>query len=297
LLLSGCSVNLAGLVPASTSSSKPTASASVAPGAVVFSLGSGGGLCPDGPCSSTRKFYGDGRFSGGGYEGKIDAALVRKVATEVARADFGGIKSKPFKGTCPTAYDGQEVTYTFPRPGGGSESLGSCQYDLDDKHPLFKAVSAAFDASERALQAAEPYTLLEFKRRSGECYDGTERCQNEDNIAIQNDGSVSAYQTGTGPATNAKIDPALATALQAAIAKADFKALSAKPFTGECPRASGGKEDYYRFYTEHPYNGEDDHVENVAGCKVAIDAADPLFAAATKAVAAAEQALADKAKQ
>jgi hypothetical protein len=74
-------------------------------------------------------------------------ALVDAVRTEVARADFAAIKAKPFTGTCPTAYDGSEVTYTFAA-ASGSQVLPSCKYALDARHPLFVAARRLLAASD-----------------------------------------------------------------------------------------------------------------------------------------------------
>lgn len=120
------------------------------PDATVLRIRASGGMCPDGVCGTETVLRLDGRFTrtvgkAAPTEGRIDAALAAAVARETAAANFTQLKAKPFTGLCPTAYDGPEFTYTFPTTRG-DEAIGSCQVEIDWKHPLFVAVKRVDDA-------------------------------------------------------------------------------------------------------------------------------------------------------
>lgn len=67
-----------------------------------------------------------------------EAAIEAAIRT----TDFTALRSHPFTGECPTAWDGQEIVYGFATPAG-SERVASCEVAIDDGTPLFAAVSAA----------------------------------------------------------------------------------------------------------------------------------------------------------
>ena len=54
------------------------------------------------------------------------------------------LKSHPFTGECPTAYDGQEIAFEFGAPGG-IERIATCEVEVDVGSPLFVAVSSALE--------------------------------------------------------------------------------------------------------------------------------------------------------
>jgi hypothetical protein len=62
-----------------------------------------------------------------------------ELARQIDTADFVALKSKEFTGQCPTAYDGEEATYTFVTPKG-IEVLASCKIAIDEKSALFMKV-------------------------------------------------------------------------------------------------------------------------------------------------------------
>ena len=74
--------------------------------------------------------------------GTVPAVVLEGLATEISKADFGALKSRPFTGTCPVAFDGQETIYTFATPSGAVR-IASCEVEVDPSDPLFVAVSAA----------------------------------------------------------------------------------------------------------------------------------------------------------
>jgi hypothetical protein len=122
------------------------------------------------------------------------------------------------------------------------------------------------------VPAAGP--LVTYTTRGGECIDGP--CGST--IVIQGDGSV--HQTAPTAAHLGQVPADLVTALDAAIKTADFAAIRAVPFTGECPVNFDGQEQIYEF-------GAPGGVERIASCETEIDPADPVFAASTAALVAA----------
>jgi hypothetical protein len=74
--------------------------------------------------------------------GVVPEAIHEAMITEIEQADFEAIKSHPFTDTCPIAFDGQEIIYTFTIVGR-SERIDSCQVVVDPANPLFVAVDAA----------------------------------------------------------------------------------------------------------------------------------------------------------
>ena len=54
---------------------------------------------------------------------------------------FAVVRSVPFAGECPTAYDGRKHVYAFPARGG-DVVIDSCEFDLS-QGPATKAVDAA----------------------------------------------------------------------------------------------------------------------------------------------------------
>lgn len=129
----------------------PALMGAAAPAPVVAVLTHEGGMCRYGQCRTTTTFRADGSFSRESpkatpYTGKVDVALVNILRAQIARADFAGLKARPFTGTCPTAWDGQEDIYVF-KTARGEETLRSCKYVLDPKHPLLAAARRLEEAS------------------------------------------------------------------------------------------------------------------------------------------------------
>jgi hypothetical protein len=108
-----------------------------------------GGMCPDGACESVTALRRDGTYTrtigkGTPREGSVSRQKVDTLSQEIARADFARIKSVPFTGTCPIAYDGQEAIYTF-QTAVGPQEIASCKVQIDENSSLFKAVQAIVD--------------------------------------------------------------------------------------------------------------------------------------------------------
>jgi hypothetical protein len=138
-------------------------------GGVEFVIERSGGLCPspDGGgavCRLTVVVTDDGSWDAGGSPPPNTAggALPTGSASRLAAIFDGGweaLTAQQFTGTCPTAYDGQEVSYTVRRlPRGEAASLAdadvreirSCTYDLD--HPAAQAVISRLNELWRSLE-------------------------------------------------------------------------------------------------------------------------------------------------
>lgn len=104
-----------------------------------------GGHCLEGACGSTTVIESDGRIHAMAPSaeelGTVPDVTLEGLVTEIAGADFAALKSRPFTGTCPIAFDGQETIYTFAT-ATGDERIASCEVEIDPAHPLFVAVSA-----------------------------------------------------------------------------------------------------------------------------------------------------------
>jgi hypothetical protein len=105
-----------------------------------------GGLCAPGACWATYYVEHDGRVHLAakppnelGYVGEQELA---ELQSQISAADFDEIRSHPFSGTCPTAYDGQEVVLEFAAPSG-SHVIASCEVAIAWASPLFAAVALA----------------------------------------------------------------------------------------------------------------------------------------------------------
>ena len=116
----------------------------------LLSIETKGGECPSGLCTRLVNVEGDGRL----HEviptdhviGQAPPALVDALQVEIERANYRQILSQPFTGTCPTAYDGQQLIYTF-HVSTGDRTVDACKVAIDPNHPLFVAVSAVLRAA------------------------------------------------------------------------------------------------------------------------------------------------------
>ena len=113
--------------------------------------------------------------------------------------------------------------------------------------------------------------LLTVQMRGGMCPEGM--C--DTSVVLERDGRV--HSAAKPPNDLGVADPAPLNALNAAIAAADWTALRAKPFTGECPVAFDGQELIFEFST---LTGS----QRLASCEVEIDYGHPLFIAVANAL-------------
>lgn len=105
-----------------------------------------GGMCPNGACDRTVILDRDGRVHAAAKPpnelGLVPAAAMATLTAAVKATDYAALKSHPFTGECPVAFDGQELIFEFG-VGAGTQRIASCEVDIDWGHPLFVAVAAA----------------------------------------------------------------------------------------------------------------------------------------------------------
>ena len=111
--------------------------------ALLASVQLTGGECPTGTCSSRFDVYRDGRVERpDGPPQQLDAATLGRLHAQVEGADWEAILARPFTGECPTAYDGQEITYTF-HAVGGPVTIASCSVQIDPGQEPFSTLMGA----------------------------------------------------------------------------------------------------------------------------------------------------------
>lgn len=100
-----------------------------------------GGLCMNGNvCERRVTINKDGTILvDGTRKGTLSKSVLQELEQLIQSADFAAIKAKKFAGTCPVAYDGQEQVYTFYL-AKRTEKIASCEYEVDEKSPLFKSL-------------------------------------------------------------------------------------------------------------------------------------------------------------
>ncbi len=105
-----------------------------------------GGLCVDGPCGTTIVIERNGRVRQAAKPpndlGIVPPAALAALDAAIRTTDFAALRSHPFTGECPTAYDGQEIVFEFGAPAG-VQRIASCEVDVDFGSPLIVAVSTA----------------------------------------------------------------------------------------------------------------------------------------------------------
>ena len=132
-----------GTSPAASNGTPPAEVVSTTP---LLTVESRGGECLDGPCGSIIVVERDGTVHEAAKPpnelGTIPAAQMAALESAIKLTDFTLLKSRPFTGECPTAFDGQEFIFEFSAPGG-VERIASCEVDVDYALPLFVAVSTS----------------------------------------------------------------------------------------------------------------------------------------------------------
>lgn len=105
-----------------------------------------GGLCPEAMCDNTVVLERDGRVHSATKPpndlGQVDGRAMAVLAAAIQATDFAALKSHPFAGECPMAFDGQELIFEFS-VGTGTQRIASCEVEIDWGHPLFAAVGVA----------------------------------------------------------------------------------------------------------------------------------------------------------
>ncbi len=134
---------------------------------------------------------------------------------------------------------------------------------------LLAGCSSLAGATPGSTPAARP--LVTVVVTGGEC--AAPACTTT--IFVERDGRV--HQAAKPPNDLGTVPPATLAALDAAIKSADFAAIKAHPFTGQCPTAYDGQEIAFEF--DAPSG-----VERISTCEVAVDWGLPLFVAVSTAL-------------
>jgi hypothetical protein len=135
---------LAGCAFLSGPTASPGPSASAAPPGPLVSVETRGGHCVAGTCDSIVVLDSDGRVRAASEPpielGTVPSEDVTGLAALIEATDFEAIRAHPFTGTCPVAFDGQEVVYEFTT-SDGVERIESCVTEVNPRHALFEAVT------------------------------------------------------------------------------------------------------------------------------------------------------------
>jgi hypothetical protein len=105
-----------------------------------------GGMCPAGTCDNAVILDRDGRVHSAAKPpndlGRVNSDTLAALTAAIQATDWAALRSRPFTGECPTAFDGQELIFEFG-VGTGTQRIASCEVDIDWGHPLFVAVGVA----------------------------------------------------------------------------------------------------------------------------------------------------------
>ena len=91
---------------------------------LLVSVSASGGRCPTGVCRWGARVTTTTISAEGHRSRRLTLSERRALSRAIAQLEPASLP--PFTGTCPTAYDGQELTYRFRR----KSALRSCTYDL-----------------------------------------------------------------------------------------------------------------------------------------------------------------------
>lgn len=134
--------------PASTS---PSSAPVTAPAEATFlaSRTETGGMCPDGGCLASFAVSSDGTWnlvsSTANRSGALPADVLAALTTAATTTSL--LDAPAFTGTCPTAYDGSEVVYSWRDSGGATQTVSACDKAVPDTDPLVTALAQAEGAA------------------------------------------------------------------------------------------------------------------------------------------------------
>lgn len=115
-------------------------------GRALVTVQTRGGLCVGGPCGTTIVIESDGRIHEAAKPpndlGTVPPAALAALSAAIRTTDFSALRSHPFTGECPTAFDGQAIVLEFGAPGS-LQRIATCEGDVDFGLPLFVAVATA----------------------------------------------------------------------------------------------------------------------------------------------------------
>jgi hypothetical protein len=116
------------------------------PESVLVTVELSGGECPQGPCGMRYELRRNGTVNATGQPPwSLGADTVGRIAAAIDAASWDAILARPFTGECPTAYDGQELTYTFDTLRG-AVVVKSCSVQIDPGQEPFRSVDDALFA-------------------------------------------------------------------------------------------------------------------------------------------------------
>ncbi|OGO58959.1 MAG: hypothetical protein A2V85_00830 [Chloroflexi bacterium RBG_16_72_14] len=99
-----------------------------------------GGECPAGTCETRFDLFRDGRLAGhDDTERQLSPDAMTRIMGAIASANWDAILARPFTGECPTAFDGQELRYTF-QTAGGPVIVASCTTQIDPGQEPFASI-------------------------------------------------------------------------------------------------------------------------------------------------------------
>ena len=114
------------------------------PGAPLVTLEMSGGRCVDGPCAGRATLGASGRMVMlDGTETTIPSERVARIVDSIAATDWSAVMATPFKGECPTAFDGTELTWTILTPAGALE-IADCTIAVDYDTDPFRLLNEEF---------------------------------------------------------------------------------------------------------------------------------------------------------
>jgi len=132
----------------------------------ILKVISTGGMCPYGACRTEVIIDLSGSYTwtegqdGTGFKqlrgkGQIPSKEMQSLLKEIEMTDFEEIKSHKFVGTCPTAFDGPEKTYVFPKTEG-EEVIPSCKYAIDKEPVIIYLNRLLTEICARPNQSVQP---------------------------------------------------------------------------------------------------------------------------------------------
>jgi hypothetical protein len=135
------------LATASLAACNATATNEIVPGTgPLVTVQMRGGMCPEGACDTSVILERDGRVHSAAKPpnglGAVAPPQMDALNVAITAADFATLKSKPFTGECPVAFDGQELIFEFSTLTG-TQRLASCEVEIDYGNPLLIAVANA----------------------------------------------------------------------------------------------------------------------------------------------------------
>jgi len=108
--------------------------------AVLVAYEARGGDCPSGMCSWRAVIHRNGRVErSDGQAQTVDSNTLARLVRSVESADWDAIMSRPNSSQCPTAYDGQEIVYTF-FPTAQAVAVSSCTTVIDTQAEPFVTI-------------------------------------------------------------------------------------------------------------------------------------------------------------